>query len=29
MSDPGDFVIENGVLNKYQGPGGDVVAPGA
>ena len=22
-----DFVIENGVLTKYQGPGGDVVIP--
>ena len=26
MSQP-DFVIENGVLTKYQGPGGDVVIP--
>ena len=22
-----DFVIENGILTKYQGPGGDVVIP--
>ena len=27
MSDPGDFIIENGVLKKYVGPGGDVVIP--
>ena len=27
MSDPSDFVIENGVLTKYTGPGGDVVIP--
>ena len=27
MSDPGDFIIENGVLTKYVGPGGDVVIP--
>lgn len=27
MSNPGDFVIKNGVLKKYKGPGGDVVAP--
>ena len=27
MSNPGDFVIENGVLKKYVGPGGDVVVP--
>ena len=27
MSNPGDFVIENGVLKKYKGPGGDVVIP--
>ena len=27
MSNPNDFVIENGVLKKYQGPGGDVVVP--
>ncbi|HJB57316.1 MAG TPA: leucine-rich repeat domain-containing protein [Candidatus Flavonifractor intestinipullorum] len=26
MSQP-DFVIENGVLTKYQGPGGDVIIP--
>lgn len=27
MSNTGDFVIENGVLEKYKGPGGDVVIP--
>lgn len=27
MSNPSDFVIENGVLTKYVGPGGDVVVP--
>lgn len=27
MSDSKDFVIENGVLKKYNGPGGDVVIP--
>ncbi len=27
MSNPSDFVIENGVLKKYKGPGGDVVIP--
>ena len=27
MSSSGDFVIENGVLTKYVGPGGDVVVP--
>ncbi len=27
MCDPKDFVIENGVLKKYKGPGGDVVVP--
>ncbi len=27
MSNPSDFVIENGVLKKYVGPGGDVVVP--
>ena len=27
MSNPSDFVIENGVLKKYTGPGGDVVIP--
>ena len=27
MSDMKDFVIENGVLKKYVGPGGDVVIP--
>ena len=27
MSNASDFVIENGVLKKYQGPGGDVVIP--
>ena len=27
MSNPGDFIIENGVLKKYVGPGGDVVIP--
>lgn len=27
MSDPGDFIIENSVLTKYVGPGGDVVIP--
>ena len=28
MSDMNDFVIENGVLKRYVGPGGDVVIPG-
>jgi hypothetical protein len=27
MSSSGDFIIENGVLKKYIGPGGDVVIP--
>ena len=27
MSNINDFVIENGVLKKYRGPGGDVVIP--
>ena len=27
MSSAGDFVIKNGVLKKYTGPGGDVVIP--
>ena len=27
MGNPNDFVIENGVLTKYQGEGGDVVIP--
>ena len=27
MSNASDFVIENGVLKKYVGPGGDVVIP--
>ena len=27
MSNASDFVIENGVLKKYVGPGGDVVVP--
>ena len=27
MSNPSDFVIENGVLKKYVGPGGDVTVP--
>ena len=27
MSNINDFVIENGVLKKYQGQGGDVVIP--
>ena len=27
MSNPSDFVIENGVLKQYVGPGGDVVIP--
>ncbi len=27
MSNPNDFLIENGVLTKYQGEGGDVVIP--
>ena len=27
MSNPSDFIIENGVLKKYNGPGGDVVVP--
>ena len=27
MSDPGEFIIENGVLKRYVGPGGDVVIP--
>ena len=27
MSNPNDFVIENGVLKKYDGPGGNLVVP--
>lgn len=27
MSDMSDFVIENGVLKKYEGAGGDVLIP--
>ena len=27
MSSASDFIIENGVLKKYTGPGGDVVIP--
>ena len=27
MSNPSDFIIENGVLTKYVGPSGDVVIP--
>ena len=27
MSNPSDFVIKNGVLEEYKGPGGDVVIP--
>ena len=27
MSDSKDFVIKNGVLEKYNGPGGEVVIP--
>ena len=27
MSNASDFIIENGVLKKYVGPGGDVVIP--
>ena len=27
MSDPKDFIIENGVLTEYTGPGGDVAVP--
>ncbi len=27
MSSASDFVIENGVLKKYVGPGGDVAVP--
>ena len=27
MSNPADFVVENGVLAEYVGPGGDVVIP--
>lgn len=27
MSDPQDFIIENGVLTKYTGPGGTIVLP--
>ena len=27
MSNANDFIIENGVLKKYAGPGGDVVIP--
>ena len=28
MNNVNDFVIENGVLKKYVGPGGDVIVPG-
>ena len=28
MSNASDFIIENGVLIEYVGPGGDVVIPG-
>lgn len=28
MSNASDFIIENGILKKYVGPGGDVVIPG-
>ena len=27
MSNPSDFIIENGILKEYKGPGGDVVIP--
>ncbi len=27
MENKQDFVIENGVLNRYEGPGGDVTIP--
>ena len=27
MSSTNDFEIENGILKKYTGPGGDVVIP--
>jgi hypothetical protein len=27
MSNASDFIVENGVLTKYVGPGGDVVIP--
>ena len=27
MSNASDFIIENGVLKKYVGPGGDVTIP--
>ena len=27
MSNASDFIIENGVLKKYVGPGGDVTVP--
>ena len=27
MSNPGDFIIENGILKEYKGPGGNVVVP--
>jgi hypothetical protein len=27
MSNPSDFIIENGVLTRYVGPGGDVEIP--
>lgn len=27
MSNASDFIIENGVLTKYVGPGGEVVIP--
>ena len=27
MSNASDFIVENGVLKKYVGPGGDVIVP--
>ena len=27
MSNASDFVIENGILKRYVGPGGDVIIP--
>ena len=27
MNNSNDFVIENGILEEYNGPGGDVVVP--
>lgn len=29
MSSASDFVIEDGILKEYRGPGGDVVVPEA